>query len=61
MAHDAMAAEDIIASNIGCGSMTAWSLEAMTEIKPKFTKCLRDGQGEARLERSTSVGYAGQV
>ena len=41
--------------------MTAWSLEAMTEIKPKFTKCLRDGQREARLERSTIVFYAGQV
>ena len=41
--------------------MTAWSFEALMEIKPKFTECPRDSQEEARLERWTSVGYARHV
>ena len=36
-------------------SMTAWSFEALMEIKPKFTECPRHSQEEARFERWTSV------
>ena len=41
--------------------MTAWSLAALNEAKPKFTECLRDSQEEARLERWTSVDYDRKV
>ena len=57
MTLEAMADEDMIAVE----GMTAWSLEVLMEIKPKFTECLRHGHEEARLECWTSVSYPGQV
>ena len=41
--------------------MSALTLGALMEIKPKSTECPRDGLEEARLERWNSVGYVGQV
>ena len=57
---EAMADEDMIAF-MAVDGMTAWSLEVLVEIKPKFTECQGHSHEEARLERWTSVGYAGQV
>ena len=60
MTFDARTDEDMIALQAVEGT-TACSLEVLMEIQPKFTEHLKNSQEEARLERRTSVGYAGQV
>ena len=54
MAYGACADEDTTALK-AVKRMTAWSFEALMEIKTKVFACLRDSQEEARLERWTSV------
>ena len=55
MTHAAMADDDVLTLK-AAESMTAWSLDALMDIQPKFSECSR-----TTLESWTCVAYAGQL